>query len=78
MIQNNPATKEELEYWKLMYSFEDTLRFLNDGIICKSICIRDVKQILNEAKIIIQRKNNYNLQDFIIFVQQIETWIYQN
>jgi hypothetical protein len=78
MNQNNPATKDELEYWKLMYNFEDTVRFFNTGILSKKMCIVNIKQFLNEAKIIIQRKTNTNIKDFDNFVQQAETWINKN
>ena len=49
MNQNNPATKDELEYWKLMYNFEDTVRFFNTGILSKKMCLINIKQFINEA-----------------------------
>lgn len=58
-------TKEELEYFRLLYNFEDTERFCKQKILKSIDCKNDVRIWLREVNSIVDSRKNHSHFKFL-------------
>lgn len=65
-MYNNTDTKEELEYFRLLYNFEDTRRFCELKQLAPQECKRSVNNWLREVNRILETKKNHSHHRFFV------------
>jgi hypothetical protein len=75
-MYTNTDTKEELEYYKLLYNFEDTQRFCEAKQLNPIDCKRCVTNWLREVnKILETRKNHTHYKFFLNLKIRMDTFL---
>jgi hypothetical protein len=70
-----PDTKEELEYFKLLYNFEDTLTFFKERKVVLKDAKRDIFYWLKETNRLLGDKNHSHHQYLVILKNKMEQFL---
>ena len=70
-----PDTKEELEYFKYLYNFEDTISFFKDRLVVLKDVKKDVYHWLKEVNRILENKNHSHHKYLVLLKDQMEQFL---